>query len=405
MISCRYVVVLFSFAFATASTSVARAQVVAHRPVEGEVTGLEMSIEGPTSAAPGDQLRWLVTVYEVVGQRELRPAPGATVRAFVSYERARPAAEITADTHGRAQVDVTLPEELERTVMVILEATSVASVRRSFRFEVRLAPSVSLHVAPLRSVLLEGERLDVIGRALSVPGGAPLEGVPVSVELRSQSGSASPRRQVQSGPGGMFRASFDVPEMWDSSGRAAPDASRQLEVVASAQLGAVEDRVSISVRRTPSPSLVVRVHATPRVVEVDEEVTLTVAVRAPDGSPVEGALVDQPAGRPLAEGTSDEPVRTDAAGQATLRWRPQVRASRAFDDVTVSIEAHRPGHGPRRVARRGGRRRPRGGGARARRGSADLRSRRQLQWCAGTGGHSCLVHVPGPGRAPCARGR
>jgi hypothetical protein len=56
----------------------AHAQVAGRRPVAaGDVTGVELQLEGSLSVERGGTLRWSVVAYEVVGLDTLRPAPGA----------------------------------------------------------------------------------------------------------------------------------------------------------------------------------------------------------------------------------------------------------------------------------------------------------------------------------------
>src|SRR5262249_490545 len=90
-----------------------RAQgVAATRPVAaGEVTGLELAIEGDVRAPRGGRVRWLLTAYEVVGLADLRPAPGARVRVLSSLARARAVAEVVADARGRAAVGFDVPAD------------------------------------------------------------------------------------------------------------------------------------------------------------------------------------------------------------------------------------------------------------------------------------------------------
>ena len=61
---------------AHAQSSFARRRVSA-----GEVTGLEMGIEGTLGAVPGGRVRWYLTLHEVIRRRDLRVSPGSVIRA------------------------------------------------------------------------------------------------------------------------------------------------------------------------------------------------------------------------------------------------------------------------------------------------------------------------------------
>ena len=108
----------------------ASAQTFARRRVPaGEVTGLEMGIDGSLTVAPGGRVRWYLTIYEVVRRRDLRPAGRATVRvygpALTPYERVLAAGEVSAAQkaqlralHGQLN-PFQLAREIERQKRVI----------------------------------------------------------------------------------------------------------------------------------------------------------------------------------------------------------------------------------------------------------------------------------------------
>ncbi|MBW2464302.1 MAG: hypothetical protein JRH11_21815, partial [Deltaproteobacteria bacterium] len=102
------------------------------RVAAGEVTGLDMGIDGSLEAIPGGRVRWFVTLYEVVGQRNLRPAAGATLTATASFAPAEAIASVVTDALGRAALELPIPDDLESSVELRVEATSPRNVSRVF---------------------------------------------------------------------------------------------------------------------------------------------------------------------------------------------------------------------------------------------------------------------------------
>ncbi|MEQ8892781.1 MAG: hypothetical protein RID93_34350, partial [Sandaracinaceae bacterium] len=94
---------------ASASSSDAHAQETRRRVPRGEVTGLEMGIDGSLEAIPGGTLRWFVDLYEVVGRRDLRPAPNVALTVTGSFAPGEPLLEIRTDAQGRARLEVPIP--------------------------------------------------------------------------------------------------------------------------------------------------------------------------------------------------------------------------------------------------------------------------------------------------------
>ena len=66
--------------FASLTAASAAAQAAARARPRGDVTGVEVTLEGGLTARRGGSLRWLVTAYEVTGTHTLRLAPGAHAR-------------------------------------------------------------------------------------------------------------------------------------------------------------------------------------------------------------------------------------------------------------------------------------------------------------------------------------
>src|SRR5690606_25877476 len=152
---------------AEAQTSFARRRVSA-----GEVTGLEMGIEGSLSTVPGGRVRWYLTLYEVVRRRDLRPSPRSTIRATATYAPDAPIAEVPTDASGRASLELAIPEELATSPHLMLEAISPRGVRRVFEVSLALEPRFTVELFVDRSAVPPGASVAAFGRVIDGATGA-----------------------------------------------------------------------------------------------------------------------------------------------------------------------------------------------------------------------------------------
>jgi hypothetical protein len=304
----------------------------------GDVSGLEMSIEGVTDVAPGSTFRLLFTLYEVVGQRDLRSAAGASLRVLASFRRDRPVAEVETDAFGRAQVAVEVPADQERDIDVVIEAVSASRIRRRFQLEVNtLAPRRIALVAP-REEVAPGELVQVVGQVTSAASGRPLGGQDVFVSVADDRGRLHVAdRRFRTDALGLFSPSIT-----------APDEVGTLWVRAWLEDHEAEAMQVVAVTPVARPDLVVLAVPERQVAAPGDAVAVEVVVRAPDGRPVAGAVV-QGLRPPSREGSGDRDrttARTDELGRARLLWEPEPGAGAGDpQDVESEVTAVRPGHG------------------------------------------------------------
>jgi hypothetical protein len=292
------------------------AQVAMHREVpRGDVTGLEMGIEGSLVATPGAPVRWWITLYEVVRGRDLRPAPGCSVRAMASHDRVEPIAAITTDASGRAALVIPMNEALAESSHLVLDAACPRGVRRLFDVDLELASREQVVLAfDRRSVVVGGSAL-AIGRVLDRATGRGLAGVDVDIQVR-RGGSAGPPRRVTTDGSGMFATRVIAGEIGEGVGVTARTVHEDGASSFASQILAVE-------APRPPDALSVRVMTGPAIAAPGALVDVTVEVRDADGAPVEGALVSGPARDPRPERASERlpEIRTDARGIAHHPWR------------------------------------------------------------------------------------
>jgi hypothetical protein len=299
-----------------ASPELAHAQVAMHREVpRGDVTGLEMGIEGSLVATPGAPVRWWITLYEVVRRRELRPAPGCSVRAMASHDRAEPIASITTDASGRAALVMPMTDALAESPHLVLDATCPRGVRRLFDVDLELDTREQLVLAFDRRSVVPGGSALAIGRVLDRATGRGVAGVDVDIQVQ-QGGPVGAPRRVRTDGAGMFATMVVAGELGQALGVTAWTVHDDGSSTSAAQ--------SLVVATPPAPeSLSVRVTTSPAIAAPGALVDVTVEVRDADGAPVEGALVSGPARDPAPE-DSTEPlpeIRTDARGIAHHPWR------------------------------------------------------------------------------------
>lgn len=273
----------------------------------GELSGLELGIEGPMTVTPGTRARWLVVAHEVVRDRDLRPARDARIEAFASYEPAHPVAETRTDAYGRAVVDVAIPAELPSGFELQIDLRSErARLTRRFRVQVAVDAADRLTIAASRPNPRPGERVALLG-TLKDPLGAPRANATVALQAWRGNAPEGARWEVTTDAEGRFVAFV-----------------RAIEGPLRIDAEVTRDRRTVSARTaivgTPvvPPSLVLRAVARTAVVAPSTVVEVDVQARDPRGLPLEGAEVRGPALDPDGE---EERATTDARGIATLRTR------------------------------------------------------------------------------------
>ncbi|MCA9616948.1 MAG: hypothetical protein KC586_29510, partial [Myxococcales bacterium] len=129
----------------------------------GDRSGLELGIEGPLTVQPGQTARWLLVAHEVIRDRDLRPATGARLEAFASYDPAHAVADVRTDARGRAVVDVPIPEDVPAGFELAIDLRSDgARLSRRFRVQVRVARSTPLRLVSLRNEVRLGDRVPML---------------------------------------------------------------------------------------------------------------------------------------------------------------------------------------------------------------------------------------------------
>jgi hypothetical protein len=311
----------------------------------GEVTGLELALEGATSVPEGSSLRWFITLYEVVGHDALRPARNGRVRVLASFRPDDTIADVRMDQHGRAEVAVPVPPDYFDEFEVVLEARSGA-VARTFRTNVTPVASGRVELVADRASVQPGERIAVVGRAVISASGRPVAGRAVSIVVADQDGRRlETRDDLVTGPSGVFGAVVE-----------APDGVASIQVRAIVD-GIGDEVVSVSVATREAPRLIVRAVPSKRLVVPGDAVPIDIMARRADGRPVRGARV----GVERIDVTAPErDVRTDESGRVRLVWRiPNDPGDEAITALEGSVTVERAGLGTAsttvavRVAREG----------------------------------------------------
>ncbi|MBN8617124.1 MAG: hypothetical protein J0L92_41480, partial [Deltaproteobacteria bacterium] len=329
------------------------AQVAMHREVpRGEVTGLEMGIEGSLVATPGAPLRWWITLYEVVHRRELRPAAACSVRAMASHDRAEPITTVTTDASGRAALLMPMPDELAESPHLVLDATCPRGVRRLFDVDLELESRERVILTFDRAAALPGGSVLAIGRVLDRATGRGIAGTQVDVHVQ-QGGPVGAPRRVVTDASGLF-----VTRITTSPTGAEPTIITAVTVHEGGGSASASRHVSVA-SSTARPPLSLRVTTVPAVAAPGALVEVLVEVRSAEGLPVEGALVTGPPIDPVPEGAVRPEIRTDARGLARHPWRlPMDLEAGALIDAgtTVSVTSTALGSAAQgvsiRVARR-----------------------------------------------------
>lgn len=296
----------------------------------GEVTGLELALEGVTSAQPGATLRWFGTLYEVVGHDQLRPSRSGRLRVLASFAPDEVIADLRTTRGGHLDIEIEVPADRNAPFELMLEASS-AGERRTFRQQISLRSAAHVELLADRLRAHPGEVINFIGRAITATAGRPAAEREATLTFQDQDGRTLAAPQVrQTSPEGLFMTSFLMPE----------------EVTTLRLRAYIEDigvgTIRVGAAEPEQPRMVLRAVAEQRLVEPGEEIAVEVMLRRADGRPVRGAAV-------RIEGVTYEDdllPETDESGRVTLQWQaPLALEAGAILDREVRVTAERAGLG------------------------------------------------------------
>lgn len=302
----------------------ASAQTFARRRVPaGEVTGLEMGIDGTLSAVPGGRVRWFITLYEVVRRRDLRPSGRSTVRVTSSHAPGAPVAEVQTDPQGRAAIELAIPEDLESSPHVMLEAVSPRNVRRVFEVDLALAPRYWPELYVDRDAMPPEGSITAFGRVMDRARNAPASGH----EVRVAAGGAPVILRTDGA--GVFSSVL-------------PFRSHGAESVSvTAHTEDANATVGVRVERFAEQPLVIGARTARAVASPGETLAVDVLVQTPDGAPVSNAEVV------WAQEDHDEErrrARTDREGRARIDWNMPRWIDAPWAEHAWSLRAVHPAH-------------------------------------------------------------
>lgn len=331
---------LFSFALGSllllGVISPAHTQTRGHSAVRvGDVTGLELGLEGAQHAYRGGSVRWLLVAHEVVGLSDLRPAEGTRVRVLTSLNPTAPAMEVTTDAYGRATVELAIPEDAPEYIGVVLEAVGRSGVQRRFELGFTTKERRSVDVRIVEQTIAPGARAHAVVRLYRADTREAIPSQVIEIVSRDNQGRPieTPTRCTTDGAG-LCAYEIDTPVSLAEGGVLTIGAATTPD----SEGRRAEDHVGIPVAAPGASALVVGVRPGVRVAEPGDTVSIDVVVRTDRGHPVEGAIL-------RGSWFPERPrIRTDARGRARLSWRaPQI--SEVLQDVGLSVSASRAGVG------------------------------------------------------------
>lgn len=309
------------------------AQASGHVALRGEVHGVELSLEGGMRATRGGTLRWLTTVYEVVGLSDLRLASHAEIQITTQLDPTAAPSVFHTDAHGRVAVDVPIPADAPESFGVVIRVVSGPAQRR-FELTVQTQTPRDLRLWVARPAVPIGGDVQSFGRLSDRASGLPIANEEVRLVLFDEAqrplGAPVP---VTTDASGLFAHVFHVPE----------------EIVGgvsiTASVGVREQRVTASVSATLAAPrdvpMIVSLAPEHTIVEPDSTMAVEVVVRTGDGRPVEHARVIYP---PLDPGGRQGTLDTDARGHGSFRWRAPGLSS-GFYDTQISVNVTAEGLG------------------------------------------------------------
>lgn len=325
------------FLFALLAALPARAQTSMYREVpQGEVSGLEMGIEGTLHVTRGSRLRWFVTVYEIVHGRTLRPAADATLSAEASFRKKEPLAKAVTDANGRAELAFTIPaDEVVTGSFELIVKARARQVSRQFEVTIEIDPQYRVELEVDKQIFEPGETVFAWGRVMDETNGRPAakREVQISAVDKNRQHIAS-SMTLTTDEAGFFHHTLPAPM---KEGVSFDIAASLIGDSGSAQ------KAGLSTARAKIPALVIQAAPLTPVVSPGTEVQVGVVVRTRDGRPVPRATLT---GLSIPVGTAAKPVPpilTDAQGRAQVPWK--VTSGEPLADVTGELSAVREGLG------------------------------------------------------------
>lgn len=326
---------LSALALLASAPEAVSAQAAGHVALRGEVHGVELSLEGGTTATRGGTLRWLTTVYEVVGLSDLRLAPHAEIQVTTQLDPTAPPTVFQVDAHGRATVDVPIPADAPPSFGVVLRVVSGQAQRR-FELTVQTQDPRDLRLWVARTTVPLAGTIQAFGRLSERASGHPIANETVRLVLLDDAqrpiGAPVP---VTTDATGLFAHVFQVPE--------ALSGSMRIDATVGVRTARVTASASLVVAPSRDVPLLVSLAPERNIVEPDSTMAVEAVVRTGDGRPVEGARIEVP---PVDRGGDGRPVTvtTDARGHASFRWRAPGLGG-AYSDAAISVSVSREGLG------------------------------------------------------------
>lgn len=299
----------------------------------GEVSGLDMQLEGALTATRGGELSWHVTMFEVRGLSDLRPAHRGDIELTTSIDPAAAPVVVPVDRDGHALVRFPVPADAPDRFGVIVRLVAAGAQRR-FEFEVTVRSAATLEVALAPTDVAVGGLVEVIGRIAHVETGRGLPHETVRLDLVDLSGrSIVPRVSAEADAHGLFRRQFRLPRTARGLFRVdVTHGDERHRVATSSAPGTIHEAFpgGISVVAAPSQWIT----------ESGRGVVVRAIVRNGRGRPIPNAVVMIPG----VTDPRDPPFVTDARGSVELPYYVYDTGA-AVEDRAISVSANHPSHG------------------------------------------------------------
>lgn len=328
--------------FAT-SPAAAQSRQASRRALRGStsnnvLTGVDLEILGADHASPGQTLRWQLRAYDVFGVETLRPSPRATIEVFATFSPG-PIGRLTADEHGRALAEITVPADTEvgENVQVSFFISSPRGAQRRIRFPLSVQSDETLQLIGPPQVSPEGT-LHIAGIAQRRTGEA-LANRPFTLQLHDGRGQLA-TRQVETDGNGLFLLAYALPR--DTQSFVRTQCGNCTNIAATTH--------NATLRRRPQGELRLQAQGPALPVDSRANYTIDIVLRRADGRPVPNAFVNVngPVEHLLRIAPEELPrgvLRTDSRGRA--RWTnasPRFLPS-GFEDLSHTVYAAAPGLG------------------------------------------------------------
>ncbi len=306
---------------------------------EGDSGGYEVALFGELSAPRGAPMSLAGRVYRVDGFASLRPSRAQLTARIEEYDRNQRAFNLLSQVPVQVGSDGSFTFEINMPTRVVQRPRLVLRIQgqrgeREFPFNVRVRPSIAVHVHHDRVRYEPGETAHFLARVTEQASGRPQAGAEVRIAV-SRGSEEILDRVLRTGASGGVTTDLELPE-------SAVDGSYRVQVTSGEQT----QESTFTVGRRTVDRLLLETELSRQVVRPSGRLSLRVTVRTPSGVPVAGANVQ------VSQNDANFSGQTNAEGVAEIGLTAPAYIGAPVAETAVQVMVRHPAHGSLATATR-----------------------------------------------------